>query len=257
MTKHKLDQLFKNKLEQVEVTPSDAAFEKFSHRINDRKKGYWYYIAASVSLLAIAAAVFWQVSENETSVQLTDDSRSIIAKDSLRKIASDEMIAQSNSKPEEVNEKIVFDETPAKSVKVQPAIKRVEIIEKQNLSVAIVAKEEITTEVKEPLETDRFNMIAQSTDSIPDISEAELIAIVEEPETEEIEVKPLPVVTITYKSGKKKKAILAENTAPRDTTNIKDGAFNKIFNSARSLADGSLIASFRDAKENLFNKNDD
>lgn len=259
MTKHKLDQLFKDKLEHSEMVPSEVAFQKFQSKISGSKKSMvWLYIAASLSLILSFSTWFW-VNTTEESVEIAtinSPTNEVTSELNESEVDLTNSTTNLNSVEEtdvsEVSETIVAD-----------------IVEARDNMRTKIPKETIPAEADMPL-TEPEELIAQDVIEKVDVQEVEMPDLILESEnativaesevqdlTTDVIEKSLPKVKITYISGRKKKSLVAESKVTLDSTNVKDGTFNRILNSARSLANGSLIADLRDAKENFFNKNDD
>ncbi len=264
MTKHKLDQLFKDKLEHTTVEPSSMAFEKFQNQISGKKKPLaWFYIAASVSLILGVSTWFW-TKNYEESVDIASTEANIV--DPIYDLDGwAEDVQQSNSA-------LTLEQVPNASVpgsaaplvadtKEVPSTVNVTIAQKETspaLEIIAVAQSK-DLRAKEVIDKEESEALKEIPEL--DLESDHPVLVVATNEIEEIReptVKPLPKVKITFISGKKKrKSLIAEANMSADSTNVKDGTFNKILNSARSLANGSLIADLRDVKENFFNKNDD
>ena len=252
MTKNKLDQLFEKRLKELDVEPSVRAFEKFEQQL-DGKRGrpIWFYIAAAISLLFIVSGVYWTNMNSHLEVATLDT------------------VEINPVEEETVSEPIVSQKNPPVAIEVNPNQKLVKVdskpVEKinhkdaQNIAeiedntLATVEKTVTVDEVIEVTEEEPaidLNSEVTTQASLADTDQKEAV--------EEKVERSLPKVKITYISGRKKKnALLAKSQVQPDTSQVKDGALNKIWNSARNLANGNLIADLRDVKENFFNKNDD
>ena len=69
MNKNRLDQLFRDKLNQIEIEPSENALAKFDKQIaGKRGTAWWWYVAASLSLLAISVGIFWSTNSPESQI---------------------------------------------------------------------------------------------------------------------------------------------------------------------------------------------
>ncbi len=259
MTKHKLDQLFKDKLEHSEIVPGGVAFQKFQNKISERKKSTgWVYIAASVSIVLSFSTWFWVnnsqesveiasinsptnevISEvNEPEVDLTNSIKSLKPiEETIISEVSETIVAEVAETPDNIGP-IILKETILKTN--MPLMQPEELIARE-----IVEKVNNVQEVEIP------DLIMKSENALI-VAESEVQDV-----TTDVVEKSLPKVRITYISGRTKKSLVAESKVTSDSSNVKDGTFNRILNSARSLANGSLIADLRDAKENFFNKNDD
>ncbi|MEQ9426430.1 MAG: hypothetical protein RJQ09_18555 [Cyclobacteriaceae bacterium] len=255
MSKHKLDSTFKKKLENVEVVPSAAAFQKFEGQLTEKKGGYiWLKVAASITILTVVAWAIFISNTNEP--QLADVTMPLEGS-----IDEETQIASNKIEPTNI-ETIVEDKSPAalalddnRTVEQAQIVPEIEAIQKP-----IEGKESERKALKP--------MVADVTDAAVDLMEEYPDIVIAEPvELEETliadnsasieEEKELPAVKIIYKRGKKSpKTYVAEAQQPTDSISVKNGGFNKIINSAKSLTDGSLIASLRDAKDDFFNKND-
>jgi hypothetical protein len=67
MKEHKIDQLFRQKLQQHSVAPTPAAWDKVATGLNHRRrKRGGYYAAAAVMVLLLSAGWFW-LEQNNTS----------------------------------------------------------------------------------------------------------------------------------------------------------------------------------------------
>ena len=254
MTRHKLDQVLKDKLEQLSVIPSQRANDKFESLLNKKGTPIWWYVAASVSLVITLSWWYWS---KQDSVEMTPV---IAAEPSELKT---EAITSGNSDELEVAD-MRIDKSPKNEVADIPSQNYVE-----TLSVVEEQEEDDTLKVRTTELTDVYVAVLNAelpsdSSSILENNVQIVSAEVEEIINEDIsgdtlnnQPIPLPVVRITFKSGKKKKTLLAESKVPSDSSQVKNGALNAILNSAKNLANGSLIADLRDAKENFFNRNDD
>ena len=265
MTKHKLDQLFKDKLEHLEVSPSEAALEKFQSKINRKTKSSVYlWLAASVSLiLGIALWALIKQPIEETGVDMAQVEPEV---DSPQVGTPNEPVPETSNEIEAVeemsNEPLVATiESESDEEPVTPK-ESIELLEETtdnevNVPIEAVIDPEPKTYITEVMEEDE--QVIDSIENFVLTIDNEIQVADNQPIVEEVtpDPKPLPKVRITYISGRRKNKNLAQNTAPIDSTTVKDGAINKILNSARNLANGTLIADLRDVKENFFNKNDD
>ncbi len=260
MTKHKLDQLFKEKLDQIEIEPSEIAFSKLQDKISGRKKPMvWFYMAASLSLVLCLSIWFWVSRSQEVVNIATAD----LPTEEVTSLAGRTEKVQEESSPSE--ETIVITEAPEMTAsvivhttdksKTAPTSKKGVI--PTNPQMATIESPNLAAEEVSELTTEEIRQV-ENTELILKMENSTIVAEVsQEVETETIE-RPLPKVKIIYKSGRRRnQTLVAKSIIPSDSSSVKDGAFNRILNSARSLANGSLIADLRDAKENFFNKNDD
>ena len=66
MSNRELDNLFKNKLEDIKKTPSSKAWQKLQSDLpEDTKKGTWYYLGIAASILLLTGFVGFMLINNE------------------------------------------------------------------------------------------------------------------------------------------------------------------------------------------------
>lgn len=212
---NKLDQLFRENLDQLEVKPSADSWGKVQHQLAG-KKGYWFSpmkIAAAV-LVVVAATVllFNDSQEQERQALLTEvDHPAVVPTESWTIEVPSASIKNESAEPPQP--RMVADVAPK-------AQKPVEEVQNALHPIPLIA-------------------VAGLNDAKldADLSPRNLHAITHDSEIEE------QVIRITY---------IASSVGEAD---IDENRLNKIIAIVKEVTSSGILADIREAKDNLFRKN--
>ncbi|GEM_PF-2672675 len=255
MKEYKIDQLFREKLADRKVRPSDNAWEKLNSGLGEeRKKKSWIYwsVAASVILLIGIGMLFFSSSEIAVKEQRMAENPTIeeqrsIPTESLQEVEEPDLSMENTSEnlAENINPQAVdksssdpdpekVNENPIEETRNQSA----EITEEKN----IVSEESVNPEVEEVLVAESVEPITVEEEEESIIPEKIEPAIEEEPQSQlalnEQKEESYPEITIVYKKS--------------DTQTQKTTTFKKIVTIARDITEGEYgIGELREAKNEL------
>ena len=229
MDQQNIDRLFREKLDQMEVSPSANSWSQVEGQIRRKKKPVVYWVAASISLLLLSWTVWPGKSENE----------------SLTPIASEvSHPLQSDSYPEFVLP------TFKKEVKKEPdrdldGLARKEASQFASKKETISIPKDVRESVKMNKVPEPKTMVAKTEIVKPEVLQPEIQI---DNEALKEESKPiLKTVKITY---------IASNTKPKQEETIKSdtsGVFKKVIAFAGKIDPGEMLADMKTAKDNLLN----
>ncbi len=236
MDQQKIDQLFREKLDSHEVTPSDQAWLEVEKRIGPSKSSTkFYWIAAAVSAILITWVV-WpeQRMENFTPIasevnhpELNTDFIFEWAIPDIKK----ERIKDVEPKIEKPGAVQLVAEEPTKN-----PIK--DVVDETILEEAPVFKIDTETAVAD---TDTQQEEQEAENVLPEA--AEIVEEVAEASTDNKIKIDLSKVKITY----------IANTAEKEQEKDSVGAFKKIMAFAGKLSPGEVLADLKTKKDDLFN----
>lgn len=252
MEANKIDELFKNGLQDLPSAPSPAAWGKLETMIQKKKKGviFWYYgLAASIVLLLCSIYLIRLYGQNmlmRDEVSVKEDV-GVQHKDQVPTEVKEEMVIEdygmkeSNLSPVKVQS---VEDNPQKEVKQEMPLmahqpKEIEPKKEEN----VLIERQVASNEEAGLLQDKL-FVTVDTVSMP--MDKNIAVNTNTPSS-----KRMPI-TIIYKRGTKKKSFLAnENTMPKDST--KGSFFKSILDTKRGFANGDLFADIREAKANFFN----
>lgn len=219
MDQQNIDRLFREKLDDFEITPSPKAWNEVEKRIGKKKNYTFYWIAASISLLAISWVV-WPVQKSD-SVGIAS-----YEIDHPTLMQSPEMRVPVAAELDEIDEPEVRATTIRKEPKIQlVATEKVEVIEKNNDDKLILDQVEKKTIVA--------------------TVEPDMLPINEISETVDIIEPKISAVKITYIATNKdeinKKELKSDST----------GVLKKFIAFTEKLDPGEMLADIKTAKDNL------
>ncbi|MEO9482155.1 MAG: hypothetical protein ABJG47_01860 [Ekhidna sp.] len=226
MDQHKIDRLFREKLDQIEGTPSPKAWSQVEKQIRPKKTPIVYLVAASVSLLLIS----WIIWPEDSQANLTP-------------------IASEVNRP--VNQRIpdfVIPEIDGAEDKQTEGMKPLQ---------KTTQRPQVQTQFASNKSMDENPQIQK--DLVPEIDNVSTEAVVAEVEMEEpvildevkevIEKPAFKAVKITYiasnSNGKKTEGEAQKN----DST----GVLKKFIAFTEKIAPGDMLADMKTAKDNLLN----
>ena len=233
MDQQRIDRLFREKLDQLEVTPSAKSWSQVEKHIRPKKPPVVYWIAASVSLLFIS----WIIWPEATQTNLTP-------------IASEVTHPVNQQTPDFILPEIEIAQEKEETVKpVQKVVKQPEPIQQ---FAANQAKDEKATIIKDVVpeieELDTQTAVAEVELEEPVTPEG-VAGAVEGMKVEDIKAeKPTyGAIKITYiaSASKTKK----EETQKSDST----GVLKKFIAFTEKIDPGNMLADIKTAKDNLFN----
>lgn len=223
MDRQNIDRLFREKLDQMEVTPSNKSWSQVEKQIRPKKTPIVYWVAASISLLFISWIVWPDASQQELTPIASEISHPV----------NQEMPAF----------EIPVIETKEEAKKPQP-IQKVQRPSNTQPQFAVnktkIEKQEIIKDIAPEIEgKDIKTAVAQVELEKPTIPE-EVMAEVEKP--------AFKAVKITYIASSSKKSS-NEETQKNDST----GVLKKFIAFTEKIDPGDMLADMKTAKDNLFN----
>ncbi len=258
MAAHKLDQLFKKKLNKHVSEPSDEAWNKMEAMLDQpTSKSIWFYykVAAAITLLMIVGWATYKLQLGDIrNGKLAEIDREII-----------EDVAQNNpliTKKTEKVETITTERINQNSV-VKERLPKTESFQKKQIALqpqeAIIVEQNIVKEKEVPVVEEIINQDEEmlAINETSGYSPEKVESLNNQPEQQEkqetsSEKKRKPI-RIIYKRGKRKtqpQTMLAEN----DTTNRKKFNFNSIIDATKNITSGDLLADIRSAKDDFFSQ---
>lgn len=255
MAAHKLDQLFKRKLDKHASVPSNDAWAKMETMLDKpARKPVWFYykVAAAILLLFITGWVTYSIQiDNVKESKLTVND--VISSEPIESTSKNKLASSSSKNVKNTNQVLQVKKEELNPLKSKHSRNPKEqlAIDKQKKSglkvdsqLEIILDNEVTTSQ---------TMIALNEDvtKAPILKKVELINAKGSNNDVKPKKKRLPI-KIIYKRGKKtqQKALLAQN----DTTDRKKFNFNSIIDATKNISSGDLLADIRDAKDNLFSQ---
>jgi|GEM_PF-5074824 len=268
MTKHKIDDLFKQKLAGSAFTPSTAAWSKLESQLaQKKKKGVFFYmsIAASLALLLTFGWLIWRsqahVSQADT-IALIDmnKNRGLAPIDSVASQIPTVSTEKTIVKPSEgVSVESVKDENPIKKKTPQSKGKK-KPVQKKSVPVIMIQQESNLAQhdVSEEIQDDVSNEMIDRplvTDELPQNTQESIAVNIPEHQAEQPS-KESRSVKLIYTL---KPAISAERIAQQAVIEeTKKSPLKKAMAFAKNIKENPKgIGNLRDVKNNLlsFNKN--
>jgi len=252
-----IDQLFSDKLHQAEVTPSKAAWDKLEGNLagqNRKKAGIWLKVAAAVLILIVAAlSLKFYLDEENGQSKFANASEEFLnapypIQTELAGIYLDDVLAdyEENLAAQQKVKKNIFTVQPSATVDHLTSKSNKQ---KSKTNTQLIAMEDNNkqsqTSTGNPTKVTDVVAVAEVTSDastnnlvIDKVISKSMIEHIEPLNTVAINDEALPKVTITYRSSTEK----AEK---------EKGKFSikKVFNSAKKLANGELMADLREAKD--------
>ena len=213
MDQNKIDRLFREKMDKLEVAPSAGAWSQVEKQIRPKNVFKIYWVAAAASLI-FATWAFWptEIVSNQTP------------------------IASEVSYPPELDvDDLHFEEIKVAEIKKEVPRKLV-VRSAQKLAIQKEVVEPMIEELT-PLEIDTKTTIATAELETPEIVE----------EMKSIVTEDFTAVKITYISSARNDS--SEKLQKTDSTNT----FKKIVAFAEKIDPGEMMAEFKSAKDNLLN----
>jgi hypothetical protein len=218
MDQQKIDRLFREKMDNLEVMPSAGAWAQVEKQIRPKKSFKIYWAAAAVTLL-FASWLFWPTQVN---LELTP-------------------IASEVNQPPfmEIPDFIMIEIKVVKRNENAPLKKNVAISNQGQL----VAKKE-SKEVIKPLIED-IPLLEMETKSAVAIAEIEQPAVIDKLITENtVAISPVKITYIASASNSVNEELQKTDSA---------SAFKKFIAFAEKIDPGEVLADFKTAKDNLLN----
>jgi len=249
MAAHKLDQLFKKKLDKHESEPSADAWANMEKMLSKRKKkAIWFYykVAVAILLIMITGLITYQYQLGDTEpVVLTDAKKGALEASEKTRLAADNSLVEEDflkNEAKRVRKEKTQIISPSKKLSTQK-------------DILLVANNKLNVEeniIFQNLLEDRS--IADELITLNDTSIYVIPSTVMQ-KNSETEISPKnkrQPIRIIYKRGNKKqsRALVAQN----DTLKRKKVNFNSIIDATKNIAPGDLLADIRDAKDNFFSK---
>ncbi|MEM7298222.1 MAG: hypothetical protein AAF391_08155 [Bacteroidota bacterium] len=227
MDQQNIDRLFREKLDGLEVTPSNQAWSQVEKQIRPTKSRAIYWVAASITLLFVSWLVWPEQSHLDNGLILStiDHPVALDAPELAIPVAID-LDKVEKQEVQVVKKSIV---TPLNTMKqVQVAKVDVQLPQQEEISF-----EEIET---------------QETVAIEEVVPTPLEEIIATPVVEEIQEEPLKTVKITYIASANQK--LEQTEAQK---NDSTGVLKKFIAFAGKIDPGEMLADMKTAKDNLIN----
>ena len=230
MDQQKIDRLFREKLDHLEVTPSADSWSQVEKSIRPKKTPLVYWIAASVTLFVISWILRPETSQTSSLPMVSDASHPVNQQ-------SPDFILPVIERKEDNKASKTIDK--AKTVDSNRTETRIE----QQFAVNESKKEETeTTEiiVPEHEEMDNGTAVAEIEEPVaPEEAADEATAFAEKP--------VYSSVKITYIASSKKET--KEEIQKNDST----GVLKKFIAFTGKIDPGNMLADMKTAKDNLFN----
>lgn len=263
MTKHKIDDLFQQKLGDSEFSPSPAAWSKLESQLGQKKKKgiiFWMSMAASIALLLTFGWLIWRSGEGVLPTQ-TIAGNNVEQIENIISIDSVEVQNKSSSKTKELNveEPVKSSEkktikTPLKKNTREPKNTQKQSVKKQKAPLIIIqqksnlAQNNTSKKLQKDVvtkETENQTLLIESLQQDTKEVFATNIAAekVEKPAKESGSIK----IVYTLKP-----AISSESLAEQTTEKTKASPFRKAVALAKNMKENPKgIGSLREAKNNF------
>lgn len=258
-----IDQLFANKLQGAGVTPSKAAWKQLEANLahgREKKSILWMRVAAAVVIL-LAASLSWKffTTEESPEYRFAKAPAEFLEAPFPKQIPLQEInlngvlaIYEAYEAENNKSEKNIFTVQPSNKSQHLPSVsdhnmKELMALQEPNndqskeTDPVLMNKDDIKAPAISPIETavalqDEPNNLHVDPVAIENLEETfktdEAVAAISD---------ELPKVTITY---------LGQDENEKDKSKF---SFKKVFNSAKKLANGDLIAELREAKDGFIN----
>jgi len=224
MDQQNIDRLFREKLDALEITPSEGAWTQVEKQIQTKKAPTFYWIAASVTLLLLSWLI-WPAQDQSTGTY-----------------AASEVDHPMIEMQPDFNVPVAITLEEEKEVKrITPKIRKPAQTSKIQTLLATNKEDKVTedrVELSEQIETK--TMVVQEELKVPIIEDTVL------PENEM--EKMMSTAKITYIASSNKE-LTYESEQKSDTTN----AIKKFIAFAEKIDPGEMLADIKTAKDNLLN----
>jgi len=246
----KVDQLFKNKLDDHSIAPSENAWAKVEAGLSKKNKlwlgttktvALWRMAAAVLLVSALLSVVYWSQSDRET----------------------EKVLAKKSSTPNELKKEAAHTKATNQTKVEQPSQKKNEIPQKENVNRFAkstrterqkVAQEQQPSESRKNIldiekEIARNNIKLDRVDPSPATSKEEKIKAEATPQAEVASTKQKPIkLEFTLE------ALSSEETVAT-TTEGKSTGIKKVLNLAREVKQGEGLSGLREKKDELLAHN--
>ncbi|WP_420317982.1 hypothetical protein [Ekhidna sp.] len=223
MDQQNIDRLFREKLDQMEVTPSSKSWSQVEKQIRPKKTPVLYWVAASISLLIMSWFV-WSDRPSQT--------------ETFNPIASEVNHPLPSRTPEFIVP-VVKAEDKKPVIKKSPEPRKESTIQPQFAENSEKATNEDKLEELPILEVESKTMVATE-----DVEKPEILENVKE----SINKPEFRTVKITYIASSNNNSVQA-NTEKTDST----GVLKKFIAFAEKIDPGDVLADIKTAKDNLLN----
>ncbi len=224
----KLDKLFKDKLAQHKVNPSDRAWDQINQQLASKKRGIWAKrLAVAASLLVLISAVsigYFYIERIKTDIPTVTESKTVenpeiktksedeIKTPLSKRSESSEMIIDRLKQTVEPRNNGIVENTNDKSIVVA---KQAEPIQNEEKAQTLVEKDLIIPVELNPEIEESQQLIAEIT-SIEDIKPAEdnkNLKSKDEPGSSEepVSEKTYPKIRIVYKADENSELVASSN----------------------------------------------
>ncbi|WP_226391298.1 hypothetical protein [Penaeicola halotolerans] len=230
---NKIDQLFKEKLGQLDKAPAPVAWDQLERKLakKNQKKGiiWWQMVAAGLVLLLGAK---WAFDSNDALLKNVPDTQVIAEDQGLSQLA-----------------------LPTVEKEPMPTVQEVVTTEKKQAPVQNVQQEKVTSEKVDKQKTPivekvgERSLIAEVVVDTNPISSKPVINI-EEPAFKEPETTAVTIKIVN--SG------INQTTARSEDTEVKKSLLGKVITIGKEIAEiDDAIGDIREAKNQFFSKNKD
>lgn len=226
MDQQKIDRLFREKMNQLEVAPTKGAWSQVEGQIQHKKKPLVYWVAAAVSLLVACWVIFPKTNHELPGTPIA----SIV---NHPQFPGDEL---SIELPRVAPKGIQKDDS-------KPTVKKI-----PTQMVAKAKPVPIPKTTEEQLKQENALADLSSVDIKELIAEAEVNepSMTKQDDTKDIKNKP-QVVKITYIASN------TQSTSEQDSDRDSTGVFKKVVAFAGKLDPGDMLADMKTVKDNLLN----
>lgn len=219
MDQQKIDRLFREKMDSLEVMPSTGAWAQVEKQIRPKKSFKIYWAAAAVTLL-FASWLFWPTQVNMKFTPIA---------------------TEVNQPPFMETPDFILVEIKVINKEQKTPIKKEITISTQSQLVAV---EKTTEEARQSL-VEEVPVLEMETESAVAIAEVEQPMIIDELITEKpIVISPVKITYIASASSNVTEELQKVDSA---------GAFKKFIAFAEKIDPGEVLADFKTAKDNLLN----
>lgn len=228
MNNENIDRFFREKLDQVEITPSQNAWSQIEQQIHRRKTPVAYWVAASISILCLSWGIIW-LTRAESASSVTPIASEINHPTPPNVIAFN-IPAISHDKIEEV----------------EPVSPQKQAIIASNQRVTKLAKSAPIVVTRKPIPTDTIASIENKETMVASVEEniQETTKVsAEEPSVKKQQFKSVKITYIAAAKPQKEKIQKTDSTK----------AFKKFIAFAGKLDPGNMLADIKTAKDNLLN----
>ena len=221
MDQHNIDRLFREKLDDYEITPAAKSWNEVEKRIGKKNKPFVYWIAASISLFLVAWVIWPKQDQAFVGIASLEIDHPVV-------VSEFEFGIPVAAEIQAVKPKV----TPSKRVvKAQPQL--VAVSDHEDLT-KVVVDEPLIPEMDE-----KVIVVVEESDVLPYEGKEEMV------ETAEILEPDFSAVKITY---------IASNAAVEEPKTVKSdstGVLKKFIAFTEKLDPGEMLADIKTAKDNL------